>query len=39
MRALRAGMSEASFWEKSPRAVILLTREEEVPDVSNHNRR
>lgn len=32
-------MSEESFWEKSPRAVMLLTQEEEEPDVRHHNRR
>jgi hypothetical protein len=39
MRALRGGMSEESFWNKSPRAVILLTREEETKDVQHHHRR
>jgi hypothetical protein len=40
MRALRAGMSEESFWSKSPRAVMTLTREEEPEkDVRHHNRR
>lgn len=36
-RAIRAGMGEDSFWDKSARAVLLLTQEEE--HAANRNRR